>query len=91
MLTKMSSMCWRARRKALLANAVNQQFGILMVSKCYCCVEHKVETLNHVLWEGEEATKIWSYFAAICGVQTPSFQNWEGGMNFWWGRATSSS
>lgn len=50
-----------------------------------------METLNHVLWEGEAATRTWRYFVEICGVQVPRVQNWEGVMNFWWGRATSSS
>lgn len=88
---KMSFCCWRVRRKLLPVDEAIMQLGIPMVSKCSCCAKPNMETLDHVLCEGEGPKKIWSYFASICGIWLPRVQTWDGMMIFWRRCAASSS
>lgn len=64
-------VCWRARLKALPVDETIKGLGVPIVSKCECCVVPKVETLDHVLCDGEEARNVWNYFVAIFSVRLP--------------------
>ncbi|GAV86744.1 hypothetical protein CFOL_v3_30170 [Cephalotus follicularis] len=39
-----------------------QQRGISLASKCSCCSNPNIESLEHLLFQGEVGTNIWGYF-----------------------------
>ena len=58
---KISVLMWKAWNMALSVDDHLRRIGIPIVSRCDCCDEGKYEDQNHVLFEGEFATKIWHY------------------------------
>ncbi|KAF5475017.1 hypothetical protein F2P56_006866, partial [Juglans regia] len=50
-----------------------------------------VETIYHVLCEGEMARKVWDYFAAVFAIRLPQLRTWQGVVNVWWLQASRTS
>ena len=46
-----------------------QSRSIRLVSKCNCCVHSQVETLDHLLLQGELGTNVWLFFANALHMQ----------------------
>ncbi|XP_041026870.1 uncharacterized protein LOC121267058 [Juglans microcarpa x Juglans regia] len=88
---KMSFICWRARRKAIPVDDIIRSIRIPIVSKCSYCLHPQVETLNHILCEGDGAKQVWKFFAEACQLQLPHIRKWEGMMSFWWEHSMRSS
>lgn len=55
---KWSFFVWRAKRKAIPVDNIIQQLGISIASKCECCIQPQLESLNHILCGGVGAQKI---------------------------------
>lgn len=47
--------------------------------------------MDHVLCNGELASKVWNYFADVLGVRLTHLNLWQGIMNFWWLRVSAST
>ncbi|XP_041016150.1 uncharacterized protein LOC121258672 [Juglans microcarpa x Juglans regia] len=62
---KMSFLCWLACQNAIPVDTIIQQLGSLVVSKCHCCMDNKVETVDHVLCDGEGSRKALWYYSYI--------------------------
>ncbi|KAG6627879.1 hypothetical protein CIPAW_15G160400 [Carya illinoinensis] len=88
---KMSFVCWRARLHALPVDENICKLGIPLVSKCNCCDEAQVETLDHVLCSGVGARNVWNYFVGVFGIVLLQNRTWMGVVNVWWLRASTSS
>lgn len=82
---RISFVSWRAKLNCLPVDNVVQSTEISLVSKCECCVNPSVETIDHVLCNGEVAKKVWSYFVLHLNVSS-----WKGRMNLWSAHASSS-
>ncbi|XP_071900959.1 uncharacterized protein [Coffea arabica] len=41
---------------------------LVLQSKCLCCPNGAIETMEHVFSEGQCATAVWNYFASMCGL-----------------------
>ncbi|XP_071926511.1 uncharacterized protein [Coffea arabica] len=44
------------------------RLGFQMPSKCLCCPNGAIETVEHVFSEGQIAKAVWNYFASMCGL-----------------------
>ncbi|XP_071923069.1 uncharacterized protein [Coffea arabica] len=62
---------------------VLRRVGVQLASKCLCCQEGAIETLEHVFAEGQVAKGVWSYFGRICGVTQLGSSLWAW-LTAWW-------
>nr|XP_027090223.1 uncharacterized protein LOC113711258 [Coffea arabica] len=60
-----------------------RRVGVQLASKCLCCQEGAIETLEHVFVEGQVAKGVWSYFGRICGVTQLGSSLWPW-LTAWW-------
>ena len=61
--TKISFFLWRVYWNRLPTDDKIRQMGFLMPSKCVCCtVCPKSENLKHLLFEGDWAKIVWTWF-----------------------------
>lgn len=44
---------------------------IPVISKCHCCTDNKIVTVDHVLCDGEGPRKAWDFFAVVFGIRLP--------------------
>lgn len=61
---------WRLSRNALPVEAKLRSMGFSLPSKCVCCVNPAVETLDHLFVAGEVASGIWQHFAGLFQLRT---------------------
>ncbi|XP_071933856.1 uncharacterized protein [Coffea arabica] len=52
------------------------RMGFQMPSKCLCCPNGAIETVEHVFSEGQIAKAVWNYFASMCGLT--QLYDWSG-------------
>ncbi|XP_060202283.1 uncharacterized protein LOC132630733 [Lycium barbarum] len=57
--------------------------GIPLVSKCCCCQNAQIETINHMFLCGELATKVWRYFNMGAGLSMNCVQVKQA-IRSWW-------
>ena len=62
---------------------VLRRVGVQLVSKCLCCQEGAIESLEHVFAEGQVAKDVWRYFGRIYRVTQlgSSLRAW---LTAWW-------
>lgn len=68
-LPKKISICiGKAKYKFLVVDNKIQTYGIILASKCDCCLKPKYETIDHVLCTREVARGVWSLAAKLLGI-----------------------
>lgn len=45
-----------------------QKLKVNLSSICYCCRDHKQETINHLFCDSQAAKQVWSYYGNTCGI-----------------------
>ncbi|XP_071933873.1 uncharacterized protein [Coffea arabica] len=80
---KVSFFMMRLLLGKLLLTDVLRRVGVQLVSKCLCCQEGAIETLEHVFAEGQVAKDVWRYFGRIYRVTQlgSSLRAW---LTAWW-------
>ncbi|CAM8909441.1 unnamed protein product [Rhodiola kirilowii] len=68
---KISVFLWRLKHKALATDDRVQWCGIPLVSKCRCCTNPSVESLEHLFLSGEAAVWLWSFGHKALGIERP--------------------
>jgi hypothetical protein len=55
-----------------------RRIGISLVSKCECCPQGGFEDLDHVLYSGKVAAKLWQICSSLLGVPYVANRSWLG-------------
>ena len=66
--SKMFLFLWRISWNAVTVDANVQSRMVSLASKCSCCSESQVETMDHLLLHGDLGRQVWCYFATILKV-----------------------
>lgn len=80
---KWSILVWKAVNGKLPLDFNLQQIGIQLASKCECCVDSKVESIDHLFVQSETAQKMWQYFEARLSISRRSLLL-KLKLNEWW-------
>ncbi|GAV67199.1 zf-RVT domain-containing protein [Cephalotus follicularis] len=84
--TRIAFFIWKAVFNGISVDKNIQQRGISLASKCTCCSNPNIESLEHLLFQGEVGTNTWGYFSKALNLSTcwdmPSLlANWFGKIN----------
>lgn len=60
---RVNAFMWRLYQRALPVDDNIQAKGIILASKCTCCMEAKRETLTHLFLESDLAKEVWLHFS----------------------------
>lgn len=71
-LVKWAFFAWRACLGGILVDQCIQRKGIHMASRCNCCSNPSVETIDHVLVISEVAKKVWADMEDRMGINVSS-------------------
>lgn len=80
---------WKAWHGALPVDDKIRSVGIPLTSKCNYCRQGKYEDINHVLFDGEVAARIWKKCSSLLGL--PIGRSWRETCLNWFQRASNSS
>ncbi|XP_060183224.1 uncharacterized protein LOC132613196 [Lycium barbarum] len=65
---KISFFMWRLWKFKVPIDEVVASIGIPLVSKCCCCHNAQIDTINHLFLCGDLAAKVWRYFNMGAGL-----------------------
>ena len=65
---KVSVFIHRLLRNRLPLDSTICKHGISGPSKCFCCVQANVESMDHVFCNGQVAVYVWNFFGSASGV-----------------------
>ncbi|KAJ0086550.1 hypothetical protein Patl1_07518 [Pistacia atlantica] len=88
---KISVCMWKARFNGLALDSRVQRLGIPLASRCNCCAQGHIETLNHVLCNGSIAAEVWKKAAIMLGMNYAQGLPWWLTVMQWFNGATKSS
>ena len=82
---KISFFALRMLRVRLSLDSALCKLGFHLPSRCFCCVNPDIESLDYVFCSGETASWVWNFFGSVCGVVNlgPSVRAYTGGL--WYG------
>lgn len=67
---KLSFLSWRMLHKRLPVDDYLIRMGFQLASKCNCCSQPQIETVEHIFVTSLTAKTVWVYFEDILGIQT---------------------
>lgn len=85
---KISFFQWRVWKRRLPTDDNLQRMHINVVSKCYCCEEHKQETMAHLFLTSSTTQKLWKFFASCAGFTMDGLQLQQM-ISKWWRKHTN--
>ncbi|XP_019245221.1 PREDICTED: uncharacterized protein LOC109225083 [Nicotiana attenuata] len=65
---KISFFMWKFWKNKLPLDDFYRRLGYQMASRCWCCLEPKEETLQHLFFTSPAANTIWKYFLGHAGI-----------------------
>lgn len=83
---KFSVAMWKDFSQSLSVDHHIRPIGISMVSKCEYCEEGNFEDLNHVLYGGRIASKLWKICSNFLGIPCVENCSWGESMEVWFRR-----
>jgi len=69
-----SFLIWRMWKFRVLVDEVVQSMGINLVSRCWCCIQPKSETISHLFLTSYTTTKLWRMFANVACINLEGLQ-----------------
>ena len=66
---KVSLFLWRVSWNGVAMDTNVHSKSIILVSKCNCCYQGQVETLEHLLFSSELASSLWCFFGGLLQVE----------------------
>ncbi|GAV91513.1 zf-RVT domain-containing protein, partial [Cephalotus follicularis] len=61
--SRIAFFIWKTIFNGISVDQNIQTRGIPLASKCRCCLNSNVETLEHLFFQGHVAVNIWGYFS----------------------------
>jgi ribonuclease HI len=68
-----------------------RRVGISLASKCECCPQGDFEDLDHVLYSGKIAAKLWQICSSFLGIPYVATRSWLVTVEAWFRRTKKSS
>ncbi|KAF3637725.1 putative complex I intermediate-associated protein 30 [Capsicum annuum] len=65
---KICFFMWKLWRRKVPVDDITRRFGMQGPSKCWCCEEPAVETIQHVFRSSFYANRTWSYFSSFAAL-----------------------
>jgi hypothetical protein len=87
---KVSVLMWRLFHKGIAVDANLQQIGIPFVSRCRCCGNGDMETVDHLFFGGWCANVCWNYFRSLLGV-SGTLSTSQDLVLYWWAGCSGRS
>ncbi|KAF6171951.1 hypothetical protein GIB67_011848 [Kingdonia uniflora] len=75
--TKIQVFNWKVWKNIITVDSTIAKF-VCLPSKCSCCENNQYEIIDHLLVNGELATKIWRHFSSINFIQNQSYWTKQG-------------
>ncbi|GAV58389.1 zf-RVT domain-containing protein [Cephalotus follicularis] len=69
-LTRIAFFIWKVVLNGISMDINIQQRGISLASKCPYCFYPNIESLEHLLFQGEVGSNIWVYFSKALNLTT---------------------
>ncbi|XP_071933913.1 uncharacterized protein [Coffea arabica] len=88
-LVKVSFFMLRLLLNCLPLDDVLAARGFHLLSKCSCCQQSTIESLQHLFVEGDLAAAVWRFFGLPCGLAM-NVEHVRGWMGRWWLRQVKS-
>ncbi|KAJ6802965.1 uncharacterized protein M6B38_366310 [Iris pallida] len=63
---RVGAFLWRLSRNAIPVDARLVSMGFQLASRCSCCANPELESIDHLFVRSETATKVWKHFAQTC-------------------------
>lgn len=81
---KISIFIWKVLHNVVPTDMVVKKRGVIMVSKCSCCIlDPRIETTNHLLIVLEIATQVWQKMYNLMNVN-PATSTIAQVLMYWW-------
>ncbi|GAV89822.1 zf-RVT domain-containing protein, partial [Cephalotus follicularis] len=68
--TRIAFFIWKAAFNGISVDKNIQHRGISLASKCRCCPNSNIESLKHLMFQGEVVTNSWGYFSNVFNLPT---------------------
>ncbi|GLT71798.1 hypothetical protein SLA2020_437910 [Shorea laevis] len=88
---KFSVVMWKAMTNSLSVDERIRRVGISLASKCECCPQGGFEDLDHVLYSGKVAAKIWHLCSSFLGVPYVANRSWLATAEAWFRRTKKTT
>ena len=62
---KVSIFLWRVTWNGVAVDYNVQSKSIALLSKCNCCLQGHIETLEHLLFQSDLASSLWHFFGVL--------------------------
>ncbi|CAM8936846.1 unnamed protein product [Rhodiola kirilowii] len=69
---KLSGLVWKLWHRGLPTDEAISNLGIPITSKCRCCLQHNMESSNHLFLHSDVAKSTWKFLGLIFGKRPPS-------------------
>ncbi|XP_060195217.1 uncharacterized protein LOC132624456 [Lycium barbarum] len=86
---KISFFLWRCWKYKIPTDDVLKKMNINLVSKCWCCISPREETIHHLFLTSDTAKKTWSFFCNAAGINMEGIQLQKLIVNWWKAPVTS--
>jgi hypothetical protein len=87
---KISIVVWKAMTNSLSVDDHIRRIGISLASKCECYPQGDFEDLDHVLYSGKIAAKLWQICSSFLGIPYVATRSWLVTVEAWFGRTKKS-
>lgn len=87
---KASILNWKIINKALPVDVMIQSRKVSLASKCVCCVNPNIETLDHLFVTSDMAVRVWTYFGGILNIRIQAHSFFQF-LNLWMSHANWKS
>ncbi|OVA03985.1 Ribonuclease H domain [Macleaya cordata] len=74
---KLAVLFWRVLHNAVPVDVRIQNCAISLASACVCCGQRQIESLDHLLFQGNIATALWDHFAISFGLHREDFSDFR--------------
>ncbi|XP_055814563.1 uncharacterized protein LOC129884258 [Solanum dulcamara] len=71
---KISFFMWRCWKYKIPTDDVLKKMNFILVSKCWCCINPREETIHHIFLTSETAKRTWSFFCKAAGIRMEGVQ-----------------
>ncbi|XP_059289519.1 uncharacterized protein LOC132043051 [Lycium ferocissimum] len=83
LLAETSFFLWRLWKERIATDDNLKRMHISLVSRCWCCEDHRQETMSHLFLTSPTAFKLWKQFASCAGLNIEG-QHLQQVITLWW-------
>ncbi|XP_060195442.1 uncharacterized protein LOC132624727 [Lycium barbarum] len=80
---EISFFLWRCWKYKIPTDDVLKKMNINLVSKCWCCISPREETMHHLFLTSDTSKRTWSFFCNAAGISMEGMQLQQLIVNWW--------